>query len=177
MCHDRNSIFDVADNARQLINGIEEHFSQADAVAHDAGSDTPPVSVLWLDGWDDKTPFVEACCGSFQTIVDKARAKHIFHDQGIEEVKTWDSVSWDVIAERDPDLIVLVDASWDLAGKFCSLLKQMIVLNFRISSHPACLVLIFQMKRSSSSAPMTTPVHSVLFRIGRFSLCPFFRVL
>jgi hypothetical protein len=42
MCHDRNSIFDVADNARQLINGIEEHFSQADAVAHDAGADTPP---------------------------------------------------------------------------------------------------------------------------------------
>ncbi len=118
MYHDNVSIFDVADNARQLVNSIEEHFSQADVVAHDAGADTPPVSVLWLDGWDDMTPFVGACCGSIQTIVDKAGAKHIFHDQGIEEVKTWDSVSWDVIAERDPDLIVLVDASWDLAGKF-----------------------------------------------------------
>ncbi len=118
MYHDNVSIFDIADNARQLVNSIEEHFSQADAVAHDAGADPPPLSVLWLDGWDDKTPFVGACCGSIQTIVDKGGAKHIFHDQGIEEVKTWDSVSWDVIAECDPDLIVLVDASWDLAGKF-----------------------------------------------------------
>ena len=80
MYHNNVSIFDVADNARQLVNSIEEHFSQADAVAHDAGADTPPVSVLWLDGWDDKTPFVGACCGSIQTIVDKAGAKHIFHD-------------------------------------------------------------------------------------------------
>ena len=78
----------------------------------------PPPSVLWLDGWDDKTPFVGACCGSIQTIVEKAGENHIFQDQGIDEVKTWDLVSCDVIAEGDPDLIVLVNASWDLAGKF-----------------------------------------------------------
>lgn len=89
-------------------------------MADEAGPDIPPVSVLWLDGWSDETPFVGACCGSIQTIVEKSGAKHIFDDQGIEGLKTWDSVSWDEIEQRDPDVIVLVDASWDLAGKRCS---------------------------------------------------------
>ena len=40
---------------------------------------------------------------------------HTSFQQGVDEKKSWDSVGWDVIAERDPDLIVLVDASWDLA--------------------------------------------------------------
>jgi hypothetical protein len=117
--HDNASIFDVSENARLLVNSIDNHFDQAVAVATNAGPDVPPIKVLWLDSWDDATPFVGACCGSIQTIVEKAGAKHIFDDQGLDEVKTWDSVSWDSIAERDPDVIVLVDASWDLAGE-CS---------------------------------------------------------
>jgi iron complex transport system substrate-binding protein len=115
--HNNISIFDVSENARQLVNSIDEHFDQAVAVATSAGPDVPPIKVLWLDGWDDAAPFVGACCGSIQTIVEKAGAKHIFDDQGIDEVRTWDSVSWDSITERDPDVIVLVDASWDLAGE------------------------------------------------------------
>ena len=111
------SIFSVYDNARKLVDSIEGHFQEAAAVAVGADPDIPPISVLWLDGWDPETPFVGSCCGSIQTIVERAGAKHIFDDQGIDDKKTWDSVSWDAIAERDPDLIVLVDASWDLAGK------------------------------------------------------------
>eukprot|EP00585_Thalassiosira_rotula_P014893 CAMPEP_0196171852 /NCGR_PEP_ID=MMETSP0911-20130528/5720_1 /TAXON_ID=49265 /ORGANISM="Thalassiosira rotula, Strain GSO102" /LENGTH=319 /DNA_ID=CAMNT_0041438749 /DNA_START=213 /DNA_END=1172 /DNA_ORIENTATION=- len=112
------SIFGVYDNARLLVDSIEGHFNDAVAVASGTKSDVEPISVLWLDGWDPETPFVGACCGSIQTIVEKAGAKHIFDDQGVEGVKTWDSVSWDTIAERDPDLIVLVDASWDMAGMY-----------------------------------------------------------
>mmetsp|Transcript_17633 Transcript_17633/g.51336 ORF Transcript_17633/g.51336 Transcript_17633/m.51336 type:complete len:469 (-) Transcript_17633:414-1820(-) len=111
------SIFAVYDNARKLVDSIEGHFQQAVAVAAGAVPDLAPISVLWLDGWDSETPFVGACCGSIQTIVEKAGGEHIFEDQGVEGKKTWDSVSWDTIAERDPDLIVLVDASWDLADE------------------------------------------------------------
>jgi len=52
-----------------------------------------------------------------QTIIERSGAKNILDDQGIEEKKSWDSVAWDNIEARDPDLIVLVDASWDLARK------------------------------------------------------------
>ena len=44
-------------------------------------------------------------------------AKNIYDDTGIEEKKTWVSGDWDTIIERDPDLIVLVDASWDWADE------------------------------------------------------------
>jgi iron complex transport system substrate-binding protein len=111
------NIFNVYENGRTLVDSIEGHFNDAAAVAAEADSDVPPISVLWLDGWSKETPFVGACCGSINTIVESAGAKHIFDDQGIEKKKTWDSVTWDAIADRDPDVIVLVDASWDLADE------------------------------------------------------------
>merc|ERR1719356_2345983 len=111
------SIFNVYNSARLLVDSIEGHFRDAAAVAAKAASDVPPISVLWLDGWDTSTPFVGACFGAIQKILDKSGAKHIFEDQGVEEKKSWDSVSWSTIAERDPDLIVLVDASWDEADE------------------------------------------------------------
>ena len=52
-----------------------------------------------------------------QTIIERSGAQNILEDQGIEEKKSWDSVAWDTIEARDPDLIVLIDASWDLARK------------------------------------------------------------
>ncbi len=117
MHHYNVSIFDVSENARLLINSIDDHFDQAVAVATKAGPDVPPIKVLWFDSIWDGVPFVGACCGSVQTIVEKAGAKHVFDDQGTDEVRTWDKVSWDSLVERDPDVIVLADASWDLAGE------------------------------------------------------------
>ena len=82
---------------------ISAHFTRASQVAA-AGKKAglPPISVLWLDGWDPETPFVGACCGSIQTIVEKAGATNIYDDVGIEEKKTWVSGDWDTIVERDP---------------------------------------------------------------------------
>ena len=117
-----------------LVNSIDEHFDQAAAVTNKAGPDVPPIKVLWLDMWDDATPFVGACCGSIQTILEKAGAKHILDDQAIEEVRTWDSVSWDLIIERDPDLIVIMHAWWAPAGKNHSPVSSSFVHNF-VSSH------------------------------------------
>ncbi|KAL7536151.1 hypothetical protein ACHAWF_005376 [Thalassiosira exigua] len=107
------SIFDVYDSGRKLVDTIDGHFRDAAKVAN--GDGLPPISVLWLDGWDAEEPFVGACCGSVQTIVEKSGAKHIFDDLGIDDKKSWENVGWEKIVERDPDVIVLVDASWDLA--------------------------------------------------------------
>jgi hypothetical protein len=91
LCIMNVSIFDVSDNARQLVSSIDEHFDQAVAVANKAGPDAPPIKVLWLDVWDDAyaTLFVGACCSSIQTIVEKAGAKYVFDDQGIKVIYTW----------------------------------------------------------------------------------------
>ena len=141
--HYYTSIFDVPDNARKLINSIDEHFDQAAAVTSKPGPDVPPIKVFWLDMWDDATPFVGACCGSIQTILEKAGAKHILDDQAIEEVRTWDAVSWDVIIPRDPDLIVIMHAWWAPAGKSYSIYATCIQNFQKFVSHHQHARLIF----------------------------------
>lgn len=124
------TIFNAFENARQLVDSIDDHFDMAIQIS-EAVSGKEPIRALWLDGWDDETPFVGACCGAVQVILEHAGAKNIFESLGLEEKKSWDSVPWEEIATLDPDLIVLVDAAWDLAGKNAvSRRKKRMRLNF-----------------------------------------------
>ena len=111
-------MFDAFTQAQVLVSNIEDHFQQAAAISLQHSTDSNKITVLWLDGWDDVTPFVGACCGSVNTILDYSGAQNIFADTGIEEKKSWDSVDWREVVEKDPDVMVIVDASWDAAGKF-----------------------------------------------------------
>lgn len=73
-----------------------------------------------------------ACCGSINTIIEYAGAKNIFENKGIEEKKSWDHVSWSEVAEKDPDVIIVVDASWDAADeKIYNLCKNETTRNLR----------------------------------------------
>ena len=107
-------IFGVEENAAGLINTIEEHFQSAKSLHN---GEAEPLSVLFLDSWDDETPYVGACCGSINTIIEYAGAVNVFADLGLEEKSTWGRTNWTEIAARDPDVIIVVDASWDKAGK------------------------------------------------------------
>jgi ABC-type Fe3+-hydroxamate transport system substrate-binding protein len=62
--------------------------------------------VLWLDSVDaDGNPYVGACCGTVQTILDLAGAENVMQDVGVDERSTWATVSWEDI-----------EASWDSVG-------------------------------------------------------------
>jgi iron complex transport system substrate-binding protein len=114
------SIFGVSDRAESLIIDIEDHFSAAVEVSSGGGGVDSGMSaprVLWLDSFDDDEPYVGACCGSVQLIMDFAGAENIFDGLGAEERLTWENAPWEDIVAADPDVIVLVDASWDTAGK------------------------------------------------------------
>ena len=108
------SIFGVPENAASLIGTIENHFADAQKLH---SGEAEPLSVLFLDSWDEETPYVGACCGSINAIIEYAGAKNVYHDLGLEERSTWARANWTDIAERDPDVIIVVDASWDKAGK------------------------------------------------------------
>ena len=79
--YDVASIFGAFDNARVLVDSIQGHFDDALRVASTAlMSGMDPIKVLWLDGWDDETPFVGACCGSVQvdaTSISIARGRGV----------------------------------------------------------------------------------------------------
>ncbi|VEU42937.1 unnamed protein product [Pseudo-nitzschia multistriata] len=120
---DLGIIFDAIDNAREMVDGIEAHFEQALAISQALGSDANPIRVFWLDGFqskskpDEKRPFVGACCGGPQIVLEKAGAVNVFSEQGLEDRRIWDRVEWDEVVKSDPDLIVLIDLSTESAAE------------------------------------------------------------
>ena len=135
------TIFNVMDNGRVVIDNIEDHFQQAIQVStkgNDGGNgvvidDTTtshPIRVLWLDSiTSDGEPFAGVCCGAPNIILEHAGAINVLGDVGIEDRKSWEVISWDDVVAADPDLIVVVEASWDTVGK-CTYIMVMIVFLF-----------------------------------------------
>ena len=113
--NDIANIFGVPENAENLIATIDEHFQSAQELNQGEGE---PIKVLFLDSWGDEEPLVGACCGSINSIIEYAGAVNIFADLGLEDRATWARANWTDIVEKDPDVIVVVDASWDQAGKY-----------------------------------------------------------
>lgn len=171
------NIFDVFDEARTLIDSIEDHFVQAIRVAEASAQDVPASRVLWLDSWDKETPFVGACCGSVNAILQHAGAENVFDELGLEEKATWESAPWADVVELDPDMIVLVDASWDLAGEtVANLGKAYSICNcsdlnrFAAQCHTAQLN--DQIKRYLNCVATMSPATFVRCRIEHSSRCP-----
>lgn len=101
------AIFGVGDRAERVID------AQKAALKRAVGS-RPPGKGLKLLWWDSETksPVVGACCGGPSLIMRTVGATNVFAD-----VKgNWKSVSWEQALARDPDVIVLADASWDRAS-------------------------------------------------------------
>ena len=139
------NVFDVHNEARELIDSIESHLEQALEVAEFGKALSPsPIRVLWLDSWDDKTPFVGACCGSVGLILESSGAENAFKDSGREELSSWISASWEDIATEDPDLIVVVDAAWDKAdAKLLQLCSHPIASELRAVKNRAFITVPF----------------------------------
>ena len=118
-------IFDAIDNARTLVDGIEEHFERALAISQappttSAQLAAAPMRVLWLDIFESKTTgqnFIGACCGGPQIVLNKAGAVNVFADRGLEDRRIWDRIDWADVIASDPDLIVLIELTTESAGK------------------------------------------------------------
>jgi len=105
------AVFGVLDRAERVIG------EQQDALA----SVTPPVeetTALWYSSGTD-TPYVGAGIGAPQMMLDAVGLTNIFADVH----DTWTSAGWEQIVAADPDVIVLVDASWNTAESKIALLE------------------------------------------------------
>ena len=68
------------------------------------------LTALWYSSGVD-TPFVGAGIGAPQMIMSAAGLENVAADVA----DTWTSLSWEAVAERNPDVLVLVDAAWNTA--------------------------------------------------------------
>ncbi|WP_447653397.1 putative F420-0 ABC transporter substrate-binding protein [Microbacterium sufflavum] len=94
---------------------VAEQRTALDAIAPDDRG----LSAVWYSSGSDQ-PFVGAGIGAPQMIMAAAGLENVF----AEVHDTWTSTSWELIAEADPDVIVLVDAAWNTAASKQELLAS-----------------------------------------------------
>ncbi len=103
------TIFGVDDSA--LLS--EQHATLAAVPRDDRG-----LTALWFSSGSD-IPYVGAGIGAPQLILDTIGVRNIAADVN----DTWASYNWESVIAANPDVIVLVDASWSTAEKKIGVLE------------------------------------------------------
>jgi iron complex transport system substrate-binding protein len=89
------------------------------ATLNSIAKDTRGLSALWFSSGSD-IPYVGAGIGAPQLILDTIGVRNIAAD-----VKdTWASYNWESVIAANPDVIVLVDASWSTKEKKIRVLEE-----------------------------------------------------
>lgn len=96
-------IFDANQAAADLV--AQQRETLASVTPDDRG-----LSALWYSSGGD-TPYVGAGIGAPQMIMDAVGLENVAADVH----DTWTSMSWEQVVADDPDVIVLVDATWNSA--------------------------------------------------------------
>nr|WP_089772956.1 putative F420-0 ABC transporter substrate-binding protein [Ruania alba] len=97
------ALLGAPDEAAELVQSQQAELAEVDA--SEAG-----LSALWYSSGSD-TPFVGAGIGAPQLLMETVGLTNIMG----ETAETWASVSWEAVAEQNPDVIVLVDSAWNTA--------------------------------------------------------------
>lgn len=92
--------------------------SQQEALAAIEPS-TAGLSALWWSSGED-SPYVGAGIGAPQLVLETVGLRNVAGD--IDD--TWSTLSWEAIVDANPDVIVLVDASWNTAASKRALLES-----------------------------------------------------
>lgn len=106
------SIFGVNQAAEALVTEQKQLLDSVEPLSGD-------LTALWYSSGTD-TPYVGAGNGAPAMIMEELGLNGVADD--VDD--TWASVSWEVIAERDPEVIILVDADWNTAEDKIALLES-----------------------------------------------------
>lgn len=80
--------------------------------------DSRGLTALWYSSGTDE-PYVGAGIGAPELIMETAGLENIAGD--IDQ--TWSTLGWEAVVDADPDVIVLIDASWNTADSKIEALK------------------------------------------------------
>lgn len=91
-------VFDVRAEGEELVASLEERLAQAGDVNAEGVS-----AMYWFA--NSESPYMAGCCGAPGLISTTLGLENVFDDTTQE----WPQINWEVVAERDPDVIVLGD--------------------------------------------------------------------
>lgn len=91
-------IFDVQERGRDLIDRLTRRLDDAPSITE------PDTSVaFWFSGL--RTPYLAGCCSAPGLYATELGVTNVFADTR----EDWPEVSWEALADRDPDVLVLAD--------------------------------------------------------------------
>lgn len=104
---DLGNIFDEVEAANQLIDDLDVRLNEVGsangATLFALGEETSVA--FWFSA--DTAPYVAGGYGAAQIIADKLDLQNVYEDSTLE----WPQVSWEEIAEKNPDVLILGDLS------------------------------------------------------------------
>lgn len=109
-------IFGVSERAEALVAEMQ---ADLDNIRTVVGEENAASTIFWFDSGDD-APFAGACCGGPQMLIEAVGAENIF----AEVSGSWADVTWEEVVARDPQVIVLADATWSTAQEKIDLLNN-----------------------------------------------------
>ncbi|UTR80274.1 ABC transporter substrate-binding protein [Streptomyces cavourensis] len=96
-----SQVFGVPERGDVLVKELQERVAKATE-----GIDGSKASLLyWFS--DSKAPYLAGCCGAPGVITRELGAKNVFDDTHDE----WPQISWETVADRNPDVLVIGDLS------------------------------------------------------------------
>ncbi|MFD5679351.1 ABC transporter substrate-binding protein [Streptomyces bacillaris] len=96
-----SQVFGVPERGDALVKKLQDRVAKATE-----GIDGSKASLLyWFS--DSKAPYLAGCCGAPGVITRELRAKNVFDDTHDE----WPQISWETVADRNPDVLVIGDLS------------------------------------------------------------------
>ncbi|NEE03881.1 putative F420-0 ABC transporter substrate-binding protein [Phytoactinopolyspora halotolerans] len=110
--HQLAQIFDVPDRADEFVAEQKALLDQVDAPGQG-------LTALWYSSGED-APYVGGDIGAPAMMMRQLGVENIFAD--IDD--TWSNVSWEEIVDRNPDVLILVDAAWNTAEHKIDLLES-----------------------------------------------------
>ncbi|OLR93354.1 ABC transporter substrate-binding protein [Actinokineospora bangkokensis] len=96
---DLAALFAVRERGEELVRGLQQRITAATAGLDASGTDL----LYWFA--NSESPYLAGCCGSPGVITRALGARNAFDDTRAE----WPQITWETVAERDPDVIVLGD--------------------------------------------------------------------
>lgn len=93
-------IFDVQDRGAQLVSDLSKRLDHAPAIPQQDAT-----VAFWFSGL--RTPYLAGCCSAPGLYAREVGATNVFADAR----EDWPEISWEALADRDPDVLVLADLS------------------------------------------------------------------
>lgn len=93
-------IFDVQDRGADLVAELEKRLEDAPAIPQQDAT-----VAFWFSGL--RTPYLAGCCSAPGLYAREVGATNVFADAK----EDWPEISWEALADRDPDVLVLADLS------------------------------------------------------------------